>query len=387
MKNLRLFATVMFCTLIFASNVFSQEGEKSLAERLRLVEKQNSAFNFYLNMQSRGDLLFTDGEFTQALFRNHQLRLEMRGSIVDGVTYRLRHRLNKSNAGQNLDGISKATDIASVTVRALPGFHITLGKQCAAYGGYEFDLNPIDIYEYSDMIEYMDNFLAGIDFNYVIGKQEFRFQILDSRSSKFENVYAGYANANGIEGVDGETYNNSKVPFLYTLNWNGDILDGTIKTRWSYTYGVDAKDAYLNYVALGTQVLITDDVQLQFDWMNSNEDVDRKGIVSSMSVLDGKLATDVSYNSFVAKLDMRANKDWNFFVKGMYETATADGLEDDARVALGFMGGVEYSPFTDNIKFFANYSRRDYSFEMTSYGSDYDTDRFSIGLVYRLKMF
>jgi len=51
------------------------------------------------------------------------------------------------------------------------------------------------------------------------------------------------------------------------------------------------------------------------------------------------------------------------------------------------MGGVEYSPFADNIKFFANYSRRDYSFEMTSYGSDYDTDRFSIGLVYRLKMF
>jgi len=387
MKNLRLFATVMFCTLIFASNVFSQEGEKSLAERLKLVEKQNSAFNFYLNMQSRGDILLEDGNFTQALFRNHQLRLEMRGSIVDGVTYRLRHRLNKSNAGQNLDGISKATDIASVTVRALPGFHITLGKQCAAYGGYEFDLNPIDIYEYSDMIEYMDNFLAGIDFNYVIGKQEFRFQILDSRSSKFQNVYADYANSAGaVKGNDGEYYLNSKVPFLYTLNWNGDILDGTIKTRWSYTYGVDADDTYMRYVALGTQVLITEDIQLQADWMNSNEDVDRKGIMTSM-IDNGMVATDAKYNSFVAKIDMRANKDWNFFVKGMYETATADGLEDEARVALGFMGGVEYSPFADNIKFFANYSRRDYSFEMVSYGTDYDTDRFSIGLVYRLKMF
>ena len=32
-----------------------------------------------------------------------------------------------------------------------------------SYGGIEFDLNPIDIYEYSDMIEHMSNFMTGLN--------------------------------------------------------------------------------------------------------------------------------------------------------------------------------------------------------------------------------
>jgi len=385
MKSLKLF-TVIFCILISSGALFSQE-EKSLAERLQLVEKQNDAFNFYLNMQSRGNITYMNGEFQKAYFENHQLRLEMRGSLNEYVSYRLRHRLNKSNAAQNLDGISKATDIASVSVRPVNNFTITLGKQCAAYGGYEFDLNPIDIYEYSDMIEYMDNFLAGIDFAYVVGDHEFRFQVLDARSSRFNTVYG-----EDVMNNNGDKIEESDVPFLYTLNWNGDLFDGMINTRWSYTYGVDAKDQNMNYVALGTQFNFTDNLQLQFDWMNSQEDIDRKGIMTALISGNDAIgmtgrAAEAEYNSFVAKLDIKANDDWNFFAKCTYETATAYGFKDEARVAMGYMGGVEYSPFDDNIKFFANYSRRDYSFEMDKYGMDYDTDRFSIGLVYRLKMF
>lgn len=387
MKILRSFVVVLLCMIISIGNLFSQD-QKSLAERLQLVEKQNSAFNFYLNMQNRGDVLYKDGKFTQALFRNHQLRMEFSGTIIDGVSYRLRHRLNKSNASQNIDGISKATDIASVSVRVVDGFNITLGKQCSAYGGYEFDLNPIDVYEYSDMLEYIDNFLAGIDFSYTVAKQEFRFQVIDSRSSNLESVYNKYYSKkdNGLKGADGKIYTDSKAPFLYTLNWNGNLLDGKIQTRWSYTYGEDAKDANLNFISLGTQIKFTDRIQIQADWMNSKEDIDRKGIISSM-IGNGMIATGVTYNALVAKLECKANKDLNCFIKCIYETGTADGLESKARVALGYMGGIEYSPFADNIKFFANYSRRDYSFEKLAYGTDYNTDRFSIGLVYRLKMF
>jgi len=191
---------------------------------------------------------------------------------------------------------------------------------------------------------------------------------------------------------NGDKIEESDVPFLYTLNWNGDLFDGMINTRWSYTYGVDAKDQNMNYVALGTQFNFTDNLQLQFDWMNSQEDIDRKGIMTALISGNDAIgmtgrAAEAEYNSFVAKLDIKANDDWNFFAKCTYETATAYGFKDEARVAMGYMGGVEYSPFDDNIKFFANYSRRDYSFEMDKYGMDYDTDRFSIGLVYRLKMF
>jgi hypothetical protein len=381
MKNLRLLIAVLFCTLISFGNAFSQQDEKSLAEKLQLVEEQNKAFNFYLNMQNRGNLELQDGKFRKAYFKNEQLRLEIRGSISDKVSYRLRHRLNKDNTGKNLDGISKATDFASISVAAMDNFTITMGKQCTAYGGYEFDLNPIDIYQYSDMIDYMDNFLTGIDFAYLVASQEFRLQILDVRSEKFTSYYAGYANLNEFEA--------SKFPLMYTLNWNGNLLDGIIQTRWSYTLGEDAKDQYMNYIALGTQVKINDMFQVQLDWMNSKEDIDRKGIISELSnsyFASNNLATGAEYDSYVAKLDFRASNDWNFMFKGMYETATADGLDTEARVAISYVAGVEYAPFDDNIKFFANYTRRDISFK-SNYGTDYNTERFSLGMVYRLKMF
>jgi long-subunit fatty acid transport protein len=37
---------------------------------------------------------------------------------------------------------------------------------CADWGAWEFDWNPIDIYEYSDIVEYADNFLTGVGFTY-----------------------------------------------------------------------------------------------------------------------------------------------------------------------------------------------------------------------------
>jgi hypothetical protein len=37
---------------------------------------------------------------------------------------------------------------------------------CADWGAWEFDWNPIDIYEYSDIVEYADNFLSGAGFTY-----------------------------------------------------------------------------------------------------------------------------------------------------------------------------------------------------------------------------
>ena len=43
---------------------------------------------------------------------------------------------------------------------------IPAGKLCADWGGYEFDLNPIDVYQYSDIIDYADNFLAGVGVSY-----------------------------------------------------------------------------------------------------------------------------------------------------------------------------------------------------------------------------
>lgn len=256
------------------------------------------------------------------------------------------------------------------------------------FGGIEFDLNPIDIYQYSDMIDYMDNFLTGVDFAYRFNDQELRFQVVNSRTARLEELYT-----NLPEGIE-----RSKNPLGYTLNWNGNIMDGKIMTRWSYSIFEEAKSNYMKYIALGTQVKLGDKAQLQFDWMNSKEDIDRKGIVSDIANQGDEdvRATDAIYNSLIAKVDYKVCPKWNLFVKGMYETAKNDGntnpeLSDDFRKSFGYFAGFEYFPVKDNLKFYFIYVGRKFDYDKTVTDhlglEDYNTSRFSVGLVYRLKMF
>ncbi|WP_372644967.1 porin [Ancylomarina sp.] len=361
---------------------------KTLEKKIAALDQKNDSFNFYLNLQNSANVYLNGGDYEGIDFKTNQMRLEMRGEVVKGIRYRVRHRMNRGTSAEGLDNLSRATDIASISIDVAKNFTITGGKQCTAFGGYEFDLNPIDIYQYSDMIDYMDNFLTGVDFAYQVKGQEFRFQVVNSRNDYMDNIY------NGLNGVEA-----SKNALGYTLNWNGSLFDGIVQTRWSYSLFEDAKDMNTNYIALGTQVKLGKKAQLQFDWMNSSEDIDRKGIVSDMINANGGeyvRATDVVYNSFVAKVDYRLNNKFNMFVKGMYETATNDGntdenLNNEFRTSYGYMTGLEYHPIADGLKIFFTYTGRhfDYDSNLTeSMGlKDQHTNRFSIGMVYRLKMY
>ena len=361
---------------------------KTLEKKIAALDQKNDSFNFYLNLQNSANVYLNGSDYEGIDFKTNQMRLEMRGEVVKGIRYRVRHRMNRGTSAEGLDNLSRATDIASISIDVAKNFTITGGKQCTAFGGYEFDLNPIDIYQYSDMIDYMDNFLTGVDFAYQVKGQEFRFQVVNSRNDYMDNIYDGL---NGVEA--------SKNALGYTLNWNGNLFDGKVQTRWSYSLFEDAKDMNTNYIALGTQVKLGKKAQLQFDWMNSREDIDRKGIVSDMMNSNGGeyvRATDVVYNSFVAKVDYRLNNKFNMFVKGMYETATNDGntdenLNDEFRTSYGYMTGLEYHPIADGLKIFFTYTGRHFDYDTSLTESmglkDQHTNRFSIGMVYRLKMY
>ena len=77
-------------------------------------------------------------------------------------------------------------------------------------GGIEFDLNPIDIYEYSDMIEHMSNFMTGLNVAYNYNPyQQIQFQVLNSLNGPSEEMYGDLER--------------TKLPLVYTLNWNGNF--------------------------------------------------------------------------------------------------------------------------------------------------------------------
>ena len=137
-------------------------GEKTLFEEITGIKKKTDKFNLYLNMNTSFDAMDGYSDPVKNKFNVRQLRIEAKGNVNDWLSYRWRQRLNRSNAqGKNIDNAPTSIDIAGIGVKLSDKWSIFAGKQCAAYGGIEFDLNPIEIYEYSDMIDYMSNFMTG----------------------------------------------------------------------------------------------------------------------------------------------------------------------------------------------------------------------------------
>ena len=176
-----------------------------------------------------------------------QLRIEAKGNLNSWLSYRYRQRLNRSNEGGGMiDNIPTSIDYAGIGVKLNDQFSFFAGKQCTAYGGFEFDLNPIDIYQYSDMIENMSNFMTGLNIGYnITPTQQLNLQILNSRNSSFDKTY-------GItEDSEGKLpdLKSGKMPLVYTLNWNGNFNE-VFKTRWSASVMSEAKGKNLYYWTL-----------------------------------------------------------------------------------------------------------------------------------------
>ena len=162
MKKLFVLLLLALCVI----GVNAQE-EKSLYEQISGVKKKTDKFNLYMNMNGSFDAMFDADGFDQGKFNMRQLRIESKGNVNEWLSYRWRQRLNRpNNGGGMIDNLPTSIDIAGIGIKLGDNFSLFAGKQCAAYGGFEFDANPIEIYEYSDMIEYMSNFMTGINIGY-----------------------------------------------------------------------------------------------------------------------------------------------------------------------------------------------------------------------------
>ena len=130
---------------------------KSLAEEVAKLQKHNDMFNVYFNYAASAQVQSDADHKWSTNFENKQLRLEIKGNLTDKLYYRFRHRLNKSNAAKSEDNFAKATDIMMVGYKFSDKFKLEGGKMCQTWGGFEFDENPMYIYEFSDMVGNMDN--------------------------------------------------------------------------------------------------------------------------------------------------------------------------------------------------------------------------------------
>lgn len=366
----------LIIAVLLGNVAFSQQG---FQEQINELKEKSDKFNVFLNFQSSFDAV-DDKQQTQFSFKARQLRLEFRGDINEKIFYRLRHRLNKNNAGEGLDNLAKATDLMYAGIRLDKQWTLTFGKMCQAWGGFEFDLNPMNIYEYSDFVENMDNFMLGAMLTYNLSaNHEFNFQVTNSRNETFGNLYPT------------DVANTSNSPLTYIFNWNGNLLNNVLQTRWGIGYEQEAKNYASKMVMLGTRLNLAK-FQAFFDYMYANQDLDRLSYASITPSVKGlsvpSVLKDTKYNSFVTKIEYQPSQKWNLFGKFMYETARTDspakGFSDAKRDSFGYFLGMEYLPFEDqDLRFFATFIARTQKTIIQSGG----TNRFSIGMMYRIKAF
>ena len=362
--------------------------EESLVERVASIEKKNDWLNIYLNMHGAFDANFNQNGrngLSEGAFNMRQLRIEAKGNINDWLSYRWRQRLNRSNNGNGMvDNLPNSIDYIGLGIKFNSEFSIFAGKQAAAYGGFEYDANPIEIYQYSEMINNMSNFMTGVTLTYdATSNHQFQFQVLDSRNGSTEETY-------------GANLEDSRLPLLYTVNWNANMFDNLWQTRWSASVMDETKGEYMYYVALGNQFNFSKSVNMYIDFMGSLENVDRKGIMTNIAGKNnGHNAFDAMYGSVVAKVNYRFKPKWNFFVKGMLESASfykeSNGLtKGNYRTSIGYITGLEFYPMETNLHFYLSFFGQNHLFTERAKAlgaGDYSIQRVSLGFIYQLPVF
>ena len=144
---------------------------------------------------------------------------------------------------------------------------------CQIWGGFEFDENPMYIYQYSDMVDNMDNFMAGVVFSCKpIPTQELALEVSNANNNKFSTEYG--SNPVSLEKDGILQLEASKNPLTYIANWNGSFFDNKLLTRWSWGIQTQAQHKYSRMLVLGQQLNLPN-IQLYFDYMGALDGLDR----------------------------------------------------------------------------------------------------------------
>lgn len=391
---------------------------ESLYTKVTNIEKKQKALNFYVNFAEsfQAEHSSKTDEWTTR-FYNKNLRIEMTGWLTDNLYYRFRHRLNKTDAPMSEDNFAKATDYMMVGWKFNDTWSIQGGKKCQALGSFEFDENPMFIYQYSDMEDNVDSSKGALNLLYNPSKtQQFSAEVSNTYNGKLADEFGANAQvttgkmvndgAAGGKKLEVEALEKSNSPLTYSVGWNGKFFDNKLQTRWSYSHRTQAKGKYSRFFRFGQRLNLSK-LQWYVDYNHTYDDLDRMKIASKEIVNEmvNSICPDseengytnlylskVRYQSIVTKMNWQFAKDWNLMLKGMWETASAtkDEKFKNYRTAYGYIGSLEYYPARkqkQDLRFFLAYVGRKYDYSKKCGLKDYNTDRIELGMMYRLKAY
>ena len=350
---------------------------------------QNEKYRSHMNLEfyTSTNAYFTENRFDELSFKINRVRLEITGPLNDRLSYHFRQSFNRYYNPHSLDNLASSIEYANITWRGSDKFSLVAGKQFVALGGYEAYVNALRVREFSEFNNNVAVYQAGlmgvIDFN---EDQQLILQVVNNRSGSDSDLYV-YGRPDGVE--------QSKVPLLATLNWNGYFADKALHFRYSASAGQLAQGKNIYYLTCGN-VYEKGPIVAYFDAMYSREGLDCQQRVTTLQGAGAgwipQTAQNVEYLTFIANFDYQFHPKWNAYVKGAYETADiykANGVFAEGRYLTSWnaQACLEWFPLSEDkgFKVFAHYLYKGH--ELTENAKALmavvpHTQRISLGIVY-----
>lgn len=389
-----LYSLILFLSFfgISFANAQNDTSRVSVVEYITKHQPRNKAFMLDLELHGGFYNDFEAGKITESSFRFQDIKLDISGEINDKLYYQYRQRLNGDYSNSALENLSESIEYAYIGYNISDRFTLTAGKQDILYGSYEYDMNPIHIYRYSDMNEYLLCYMMGLTLGYSItDNQELNIQVTNSRNGDMEYEF----------GLLPEGIEKPVVPLFYTLSWNGSFFDEMFGMYYSASSSSQAKGKNM-YVFAAGHCLDTEKIHAYVDVMYTRGGIDPFGLVTELNVAgmneDEEIETmlNCDYFSVIAELQYRFNPKWKVFAKGTYETAGVYKSYNDIekgkyRTNIGWQAGVEFFPMADdNMRLFLMGLGNNYQLTQRALniGAALDnTACLSLGIIYRLPVY
>jgi hypothetical protein len=390
----RLFLPLITVLLFQASAMaqFDEQIDTSYKQQIKILPlpKEGVLKNIYFisNMRFSFQNDFSDGNYTGSKFRMQEWRPEILGEVYPGVSFRVRTSLFPNANSSSVDNIKRDIDFLLISVKLSSKVQLTLGKMAAEWGGYEFDHNPINLYQFNDIVNFSDPFLAGVKVDYkATDKHTLSMQVVNANTRSFNEKYGT------IPGVSA-----AKFAGAFLAKWRGTFLDGKFQTLYSYNLYTQAAGRVVNMFTLGNQLKL-DKWKIQYDFKFSDEELDRTGVVSSIipdninpySALDARYLEHWMYLERTINPRLKINT--VLMVSDAYWNGNPDPNSDSKlRSAWSIVPAIEFNPFPDlNMRFFCSYVGR--FFRYTNYAKtafnarDLNTSRIQVGFISPLRVF
>lgn len=346
-----------------------------------------------MELQMRGSfhIEMPQGGKASSGFRMDNFRWNIEGMAGKNIYYRFRQSFTTGFDHNTFENLLASINYAYITWRPFKKVSFTAGKNVFAFGGHEFWAAPVNVIEFSDFGSSLSSYQLGVSVNWHISdSQELVAQMSNISGEGESKRYFG-----GLpEGVD-----ESGVPFMYTLNWNGGFCDNkALELRYSASYGQQAEDRSITMFTLGHSYKRRS-WGAYLDFAYSRQGLDANKLISKLaSFEDGQPRTiqNVEYFSAVAYVHFFISPSFSAFLKGAGETG---GLyRNDGDISSGLyrynwnaQACLQYMPTrNNNFRLFAHYSY--YSMHATEHGRDigissFDRHRLTAGIIYIMKVF